>query len=113
MHGGALFAEWAGDRAADSLVAVPAAIEVHITEHGDYAHYAAWAMSVLAVLRLSIMLWGHDSLRLALHGLLALATLALLAYAADLGGALVYRYGVAVDRPAIAPPPAGPIGSTP
>ena len=97
---GALLAQWAGERAAGSLIGVPARVEPLIAEHSDRAHDAVWAMGVLAVLRLSVMLWERESVRTALRALLvvfALASLALLGYAADLGGALVYRHAVAVE----------------
>ena len=108
---GALLAQWAGQRAADSLVWIPAMIEPRIAEHSDWAHYATWSMGALAALRLSAALWDRESARVALRALLlvaALATLGLLGYAADLGGALVYRHAVAVEAPApeeTAPPP--------
>lgn len=114
---GALLARWAGERAADSLVGVAAAIEPRIAAHSDWAHYATYALSALAVARLAVKLWARESVKTALRALvvvLALGALALLAYAADLGGALVYRHAVAVEvaapEPAPPPPPPKPDG---
>ncbi|MEM7352704.1 MAG: DUF2231 domain-containing protein [Acidobacteriota bacterium] len=101
---GAWVAEWAGERATESLADVPQATEALIARHSDLAHTTVWAMAVLAVLRLSVTLFDGATLRRVLRGivlLLGLATLGLLLYVADLGGALVYRHAVAVDPVAL------------
>lgn len=97
---------WAGERAADGLVAVPAAVQPRIGEHSDWAHYALYALATIAFLRLVVhlrpKLTDHRGARVVMV-LLGLATLGVLARTADLGGALVYRHGVAVQRPAAEP----------
>lgn len=99
----AWLAVWAGEQAADSLVAVPAAVQPRIGEHSDWAHYALYALAAIALLRLIVhfrpKLSDHRGAR-AVVILLGLATFGVLAKAADLGGALVYRHGLAVQRPA-------------
>ena len=80
---GGLLAQWAGERAADSLIGVPATIEPRIAEHSDWAHNAVWALGILAMVRLWVTLWDRESKRLALRSLvviLALGALALLSY---------------------------------
>lgn len=95
----AWLALWAGERAADSLVGVPAAIQPRIGEHSDWAHYAWYALIAVAAVRLFIelrpRLKGHRGARLAAL-LLGLVALGVLAKAADLGGALVFEHGLAV-----------------
>jgi hypothetical protein len=77
--------------------------EVALGEHADAALAALISLSLLALLRVSLA-WrdrgadrvGRGALRIAVL-LGALAVQGLVAYAADLGGALVYRHGVAVS----------------
>lgn len=93
---------WAGEQAADGLVAVPAAVQPRIGEHSDWAHYALYALATIALLRLVVhlrpKLTNHRGARVFVV-VLGLATLGVLAWAADLGGALVYQHGLAVQRP--------------
>lgn len=102
----AWLAVWAGEQAADGLVAIPAAVQPRIGEHSDWAHYALYALATIALLRLVVhlrpKLTDHRGAR-AVVALLGLATLGVLAKAADLGGALVYRHGLAVQQPAVEP----------
>lgn len=110
----ALAALWTGERAADGLVDVPATMQPYIAEHSDWAHYTAWTLGILAVLRIGLALWERRRPRAGLRAVAlagALAGMALLAVTADHGGALVFRHAVAVSLPAAEveptlPPPA-------
>jgi uncharacterized membrane protein len=102
---GAGAAYLAGERAAEAAGLLGNAAEVALGEHADAALAALVAVSLVAALRIWLA-WrdrganrvGRGVLRtVALMG--ALAVQALVAYAADLGGALVYRHGVAVSLP--------------
>lgn len=98
----AWLALWAGERAADGLVGVPAAVQPRIGQHSDWAHYAWYALIAVAAVRLVIelrpRLKGHRGAKLGAL-LLGLVALGLLGKAADLGGALVYEHGLAVKLP--------------
>ncbi|RMH20400.1 MAG: hypothetical protein D6696_08310, partial [Acidobacteria bacterium] len=101
----------AGELAADGLEEVAATLQPAIGRHSDYAHYAAWTLIAVAVLRLAAAWPRLRRLAVALRSLalaVAVAGLGLLAYAADLGGALVFVHGVAVARPQAPPAPAPP-----
>lgn len=97
----AWLAIWAGERAADSLVGVPAAVQPRIGEHSDWAHYAWYALIAVAAVRLAIELRlglkDHRGARLGAL-LLGVVALGLLGKAADLGGGLVYEHGLAVKQ---------------
>ncbi len=98
---GALVTRWAGVRASDGLVDIPAQVQLHIAKHSDWAHYSLWAIGALAVLR--VLLYVRDPERTyayARAGLLVvgLGAMGLLGFAADLGGGLVYQHGVAVGQ---------------
>jgi uncharacterized membrane protein len=110
---GAGAAYLAGQRAADEAGLLESAAEVVLAQHADAALAALIAVGLVAVFR--VWLAWHDrgadrverrALRAAaLIG--ALAVQGLVAYTADLGGALVYRHGVAVSgRPVHAMAPA-------
>lgn len=96
---------WAGERAADGLVGIPAGVQLYIAKHSDWAHYATWTLVGVVVLRLALSLWerkspGRRSLAFGLRASIlvaAFAGLGLLGKAADLGGALVYEHAVAVN----------------
>jgi uncharacterized membrane protein len=98
---GAWLAVWAGEQAVDSLVAVPAAVQPRIGEHSDWAHYTLYLLVVIALLRIFVhlrpQLTNHRGARAAV-ALLGLAAFAVLGKAADLGGALVFEHGLAVQR---------------
>ena len=96
---GALVARWAGVRASDGLVDVPAEVQLHIAKHSDWAHYSLWAIGGLALLRL--LLYFRDPKRVYTYAragllLVGLGAMGLIGYAADLGGGLVYQHAVAV-----------------
>ncbi len=112
----AWLAIWAGERAADGLVGVPAAVQPRIGEHSDWAHYALYAMIAVAAVRLAIQLRPRLSdHRGAILGalVLGLAALGLLGKTADLGGALVYQHALAVKltEPVTPEMPAGEISA--
>jgi uncharacterized membrane protein len=102
-------AAWAavltGERAADSLLAVPAEKQPFINEHQDWAERTAWFFSVVAALRLALAVVERDAARLRRIPLrfviLAMAATGqlLLIGTADRGGSLVYVHGMAVARP--------------
>jgi uncharacterized membrane protein len=102
---GAGVAYLAGERAAEDAGPLVGAAEVALGEHAGAALAALIALSLLSLLRVSLA-WrdrgadrvGRGILRVvALLG--ALAVQGFVAYAADLGGALVYRHGLAVSLP--------------
>lgn len=95
----------AGDAAADGIGALSAGAEATLASHADAALATLSALGLIALLRVWLV-WRHageertprDPLRLAaLVG--AVMVQGLVAYTGDLGGALVYRHGVAVARP--------------
>jgi uncharacterized membrane protein len=106
---GAGAAYLAGERAADEAGLLESAAEVALGEHADAALAALIAVGLVAVFRIWLA-WRHRSpVRVASGALrafallLALAVQGFVAYAADLGGALVYRHGVAVSGRAVHP----------
>lgn len=111
---GAFAALRAGEAAADGLTGVPALVQPHIGEHSDWAHWTTWTIGALAVLRLAVLRWEREHARplprllLLAAGLVACAALA---KTADLGGALVFRHGVAVRAVASEPAPPQPAGA--
>lgn len=110
----AWLAIWAGERAADGLVGVPAAVQPRIGEHSDWAHYTLYALIAVAVVRLVVQLRPrlseHRGVRLGAL-LLGFGALGLLGKTADLGGALVYEHALAVKQaePVAAAAPAAPV----
>jgi len=98
---GALVARWAGVRASDGLVDVPAEVQLHIAKHSDWAHYSLWTIGALALLRL--LLYFRDPQRTHTYAragllLVGLGVMGLVGFTADLGGGLVYQHAVAVGR---------------
>lgn len=96
---GALVARWAGVRASDGLVDVPAQVQLHIARHSDWAHYSLWTIGALALLRL--LLYFRDPKRTHTYAragllLVGLGAMGLVGFTADLGGGLVYQHAVAV-----------------
>lgn len=88
-----------GEEAADSYVDLPASMQPHISAHSDAAHWAAYLLVAVAVMHVFVrFLERHKANDLARGALvvLALANVFLVARAADLGGALVYRHGLGV-----------------
>ena len=104
---GAGLAVKTGESAADGLVEIPPQVQVSVGRHSDWAHYALYLAVALAVLRLIVhlrpKLSEHLGARVPLV-LLGFATVGVLAWAADLGGYLVYSHGLAVERPAVTAP---------
>lgn len=96
-------AAWlAGRQAADSLGAISGAAESVLTRHADFAGWTVWLLAIAALLSLFLE-WrssrrGIKTTRFGgFLGLVALAgAVTIMMMTADLGGALVYRYGVAV-----------------
>jgi len=95
-----------GRAAEDGLTDRPPAIEPFIARHADAARWTAITFGVLAVLRAALA-WRRRHEALHRPGALWIASivgstggLALLVTTADRGGALVFRHGVAVTRPA-------------
>ena len=111
---GAGAAYLAGEQAAEEAGLLKGAAEVALGRHADAALATLIALSLLALFRVSLA-WrdrgkdwvGSRALRaFALAGAFALQ--GLVAYTADLGGALVYKHGLAVSRPGAEAPVAAP-----
>ncbi len=106
---GAVAAWLAGRSAADGLGAISAGAESVLSNHSDLALWTTLALVTAAVLRVGASVRNAESpvARRGLLRLLAFAVLlgaaGLLARTADLGGALVFRHGVAVAPAARAP----------
>ncbi|MCB1057904.1 MAG: hypothetical protein KDD11_20575 [Acidobacteria bacterium] len=98
---GALVAFWAGGEAEDSLTTgLSAAAHARIENHSEWASATLWAFGSIAVLRLILSRWFEKSTwKLVIVAALGLVGVGLVAYTADLGGDLVYRHGIAVERP--------------
>lgn len=98
--GAAAAAVWAGRRAADGLVGLPATVHPRIGEHSDWAHYALYSVLAVAALALFFSLRPSIDQRRwarALILVLGLGAMSVLTIAADRGGALVYQHGVGVQ----------------
>jgi uncharacterized membrane protein len=93
-------AYWAGRRAADSLAGgLSPRLQVHVSEHSDWALYAVWLIAILAASRVGLALWDRQTKRVTGRGVLflvALAAVAVVYKTADLGGSLVYVHRIAV-----------------
>jgi uncharacterized membrane protein len=109
---GALGAYLAGLQAEEGLGSISEAVEGMIEDHEEWAARAMILFLAVAATRAGVA-WkrrrqaeaGALSVRLPLLAA-ALAGLGILFYAADRGGALVYRHGVAVAAPTAPPAPA-------
>lgn len=105
----------AGRQAADSLGLVSPQAQMAISTHSDWALYTLVVFLAVAAVRVVVAVRAASKGReptLALRGglvLLGLAGLAMLLRTADLGGALVYKHGIAV---AAAKTP-GPVPASP
>ncbi|MDX1643491.1 MAG: DUF2231 domain-containing protein [Thermoanaerobaculia bacterium] len=99
---GAGLAVWLGERAAESFVGLPPRLQPRIGEHSDWGHWVWYLFGALALMRLALCWRDRDRDRLSMRGarllvaVAALGGLAVVARAADLGGALVYRHGLGV-----------------
>jgi uncharacterized membrane protein len=109
----------AGEQAAEDAGLLEGAAEVALGQHADAALATLIALSLLALFRVALA-WrdrgkdrvGSRTLRaFALSGAFALQ--GLVAYTADLGGALVYKHGLAVSHPGAEAPAAAPQPSAP
>ncbi len=94
---------WSGKRAANGLTDVAAAVQPLIGKHSDWAHYAAYGLTALAVIRvllhLNTRLTDHRGARAAVV-VLGLGLMGVVGITADLGGGLVYEHGLAVKKTA-------------
>lgn len=93
---------WAGHEAAAGLSDLPPAVHGHIAGHSDWALYTVWVFFGVAVVRIGVA-WRErrEPVRLLrpVKVLILITSIVgqwLLIGTADRGGALVYRYGVAV-----------------
>jgi len=106
------WAAWlAGRAAADSVGQLAPAAEATLADHADLALWAAVALTAAAA-GWTLAAWRDRTSARPRRGILRLASVALtvlaaglVARTADLGGALVYRHGVAVAAPTPAPTP--------
>jgi len=91
-----------GRQAEDSLRGIAAGVQPHLAAHADMAKWTLMTFIAIAVARTAVALLdrGRPETRRSLGRLLVFlsagAGLGLLVETADRGGALVYRYGVAV-----------------
>ena len=98
---GTMASTWAGERAVESLVGLEPRDHLQIGHHSDWAHWTLWTVLGLVALRLVVAFrdrsdgLGLVALRWVLVGVGLVAT-GLVMRTADLGGALVYRLGIAV-----------------
>ena len=94
---GGLATYFAGRAAADALGMLPPEVERAVGTHADMAWWALLSVVGVALLRTSTEAWSGKGRVLALVGLAAgCGVQVLIVRTADLGGALVYRHGVAV-----------------
>lgn len=95
----ALAAYFSGEQAID-MVSVPMQGEVTAGKHADWAHYTLYFFGGYALIRL-FLFWKHWDKKkwvaIALF-ILGLTGMGLVAKTADLGGKLVYKYGVGVKK---------------
>jgi uncharacterized membrane protein len=96
---GAIAAFWTGRSAAGGLPPLDFQVQLQVNEHSDSARAAAWLVSIVALARVAIAVRDtklrRKVLRLSLAAIAA-GAVALVYRTADLGGGLVYQYGVAV-----------------
>jgi uncharacterized membrane protein len=101
---GAVAAYWTGRQAVDSLHGLPPQVQARISAHSDWALYTTWAVALIALVRLALALRGNERpAALAMVGLLGVGATFMVLRTGDLGGGLVFRYGVAVSPQALAP----------
>ncbi|MBO6495522.1 MULTISPECIES: DUF2231 domain-containing protein [Roseivirga] len=95
----ALAAFLSGSQAID-LVSVPMQGEVTASKHSDWAHYTLYYLGGYALLRLFIFWQRLDKKKwvLILLFILGATGMVLVAKTADLGGKLVYKYGVGTAK---------------
>lgn len=113
--GGAGVAYLAGRQAADTIGAIPARVEVALSDHADLALWTLIVLGIAAVIRVVASVGDRNRTSSRLGALRGVGLLALLVAAglitrtADLGGALVFRHGVAVN----AAEPETPVSAAP
>lgn len=96
-----------GERAAESFVDLPAAIEPEIAEHSDMAHYALYVFALVLALHVVLMLRDRVSEQVRSRsvrlGVLLVAGVGFffLFETAEHGAALVYGHGLAVSPDAL------------
>ncbi len=111
---GAVAAYLAGRQAANGLGAISAQAETVLARHADLALWTVAVLLVAALFRVAANIRdaGRPAARFGALRAIALITLAggsaLVGATADLGGALVFRHGVAVTRPQTGAAPAAP-----
>lgn len=111
---GAGAAYLAGEQAAEQAGLLEGVTEVALGKHADAAYATLIALSLFALFRVWLAWRDRGADRAAGGALRALGLLGalgvqgLVAYTGDLGGALVYRHGIAVSRPRAEAPVAAP-----
>ena len=96
---GSVVAFFSGKQAID-LVAVPFQGEVTASNHSDWGHYTLYFFLAYAVIRL-VAYWRQWDKKKAVaifFFLLGIAGAGMVAKTADLGGKLVYKYGVGIKN---------------
>jgi len=96
---GALVAFFSGKQAID-LVAIPFQGEVTASNHSDWGHYTLYFFVAYAVIRLVAYWrqWDNKKAVAILFLLLGIVGAGMVAKTADLGGKLVYKYGVGIKN---------------
>ncbi len=96
---GALAAYLSGDQAMD-IVSVPMQGEVTAGNHSDWGHYTLYFFSAYAIIRLFLFSKQWDKKKWLAVVLFVLGALGMgmVAKTADLGGKLVYKYGVGIKK---------------
>lgn len=96
---GALAAYLSGDQAMD-IVSVPMQGEVTAGNHSDWGHYTLYFFSAYAIIRLFLFWKQWDKKKWLAVVLFVLGALGMgmVAKTADLGGKLVYKYGVGIKK---------------
>lgn len=96
---GAFAAYLSGGQAMD-MVSVPMQGEVTGGKHSDWGHYTFYFFSAYAVIRLFIFWkqWDRKKWLAIVLFILGVVGMGMVAQTADLGGKLVYKYGVGVKK---------------
>lgn len=116
---GAVVTYLSGRQAADGVGAISARAEAVLATHADLALWTMLALAAAAVFRVTASLKDSSRPVARLGALRALAlgtllvALALVARTADLGGALVFRHGVAVKSAGVQTPRTAPSPTAP
>lgn len=96
---GALAAYLSGDQAMD-IVSVPMQGEVTAGNHSDWGHYTLYFFSAYAIIRLFLFWkqWDKKKWLAVVLFILGALGMGMVAKTADLGGKLVYKYGVGIKK---------------